>query len=325
MKKSNLFFAVAALSLGVAGLSGCFNRTEQQGAVSSSKTAKSLKHHSSSKKAAEESVRSSSSQSSSSSSSSISASSSSSSSSSAIVQTVAATQSGTNHIASANAYAYPASTVHVAMTGAKTSINHKVVFLTFDDGVNTSMSPRVLATLKQYGVHATFFIVGNTINSTTAPVLKQEYESGHGISIHSFTHPYNFNAPGNSGGAIREYHQTLSAMRNVLGPKFDSKVWRYPGGHMSWRGLAASDANLSAEGITWMDWNAAVGDALGASGPKTAAAMLQYHAKTLVSFPQSNVEVVLIHDSVGKELSLQILPQIIDYYKQHGYQFGILS
>lgn len=339
MKRVKLLLAGALFSVGLMGLStGCFNRTAQGNISVKQEKTKSSDHKDatkvdSSKKSQKSSIAvSSSSQTSQSSSSESSTSVSSSISSqtsatSAVVVTppTVSAQSGTNHIASANSYAYSAATVHTEMTGTPTTINHKVVFLTFDDGVNTSMTPRVLSVLQKYGVHATFFIVGNTINATTAPVLRQEYDSGHGIAIHSFTHQYHFNAPGNSGAALQEYQQTLAAMKNVLGANFDSKVWRYPGGHMSWRGLADSDAKLNAQGITWMDWNAAVGDALGSSGPKTAQAMLQYHAASITAFPQSNVEVVLIHDAVGKELSLAILPQIIQYYQQRQYQFGILS
>ena len=42
-------------------------------------------------------------------------------------------------------------------------------------------------------------------------------------------------------------------------------------------------------------------------------------------FPESHVKVVLMHDAAGKELTIQTLPQIIEYFKNQGYTFGVLE
>lgn len=238
-------------------------------------------------------------------------------------------RTATNHIATADSYAYSAAEVQTAMTGQATSITKPTVFLTFDDGVNQTMTPRVLQVLADQQVHATFFVVGNTLTATdNQAMLKNEYQAGHGIAIHSYDHNYNLlypNRVANATNIIHEYQQTETLMQQILGPDFTTKVWRYPGGHMSWRGLAAADAQFKQLGVTWMDWNGAVGDALGSRGPKTVEAMLQYHANSLTAFPSSPVKVILMHDAIDKELTLQALPKVIEYYKTHGYQFGILS
>ncbi|MEG7633805.1 polysaccharide deacetylase, partial [Enterococcus faecalis] len=41
-------------------------------------------------------------------------------------------------------------------------------------------------------------------------------------------------------------------------------------------------------------------------------------------YPDYNIRVVLMHDSVDKELTKQALPQLIEFYQANGYQFGVL-
>lgn len=236
---------------------------------------------------------------------------------------------GMNHNAAANAYAYDSAAVQTKMTQLAAPGEQRVVFLTFDDGVNTTMTPRVLATLKQYGVHATFFIVGNTITSQTAPILRQEFAEGHAIGTHSFDHVYTTLYPGRQGSTaaiVKEAADGIRALQGVLGTGYYPKMWRYPGGHMSWRNLAGADAALRQMNLTWMDWNAAVGDALGAAqSPHTVAAMLAYHTASLRAYPQSAYRVVLMHDAPDKAVTLAALPSIIQYYRDNGYQFGVLG
>jgi cellulose synthase/poly-beta-1,6-N-acetylglucosamine synthase-like glycosyltransferase/peptidoglycan/xylan/chitin deacetylase (PgdA/CDA1 family) len=62
-----------------------------------------------------------------------------------------------------------------------------VVALTFDDGPDPQWTPRLLDLLKQYGAHATFFVVG--ARAAQYPELVQRMKAeGHEIGIHTFTH-----------------------------------------------------------------------------------------------------------------------------------------
>lgn len=241
-----------------------------------------------------------------------------------------AAQVGQNHIAEANQDAYPVAQVKQEMDAPYTSpIKEKVVFLTFDDGPNTVNSPKVLDILSQAGVHGTFFVVGKQVSPETAPVLKAEYDAGHAIGLHSMTHDYSLLYPSRVGATAVIENEAKSAqavVQQVLGSDFRSHIWRYPGGHFSWKGLAAADAALSRLGLDWIDWDAAVGDALSpAQEPKTEDAMLQYHLRSLNVYPASNVRVVLMHDALGKDLTVKTLPRIIQYYRDNGYKFGVLE
>lgn len=62
------------------------------------------------------------------------------------------------------------------------------IALTFDDGPSLKETPQILKILRDYHVHATFFIVGS--NAKEHPELvKQILAEGHSIGNHSYTHP----------------------------------------------------------------------------------------------------------------------------------------
>jgi cellulose synthase/poly-beta-1,6-N-acetylglucosamine synthase-like glycosyltransferase/peptidoglycan/xylan/chitin deacetylase (PgdA/CDA1 family)/spore germination protein YaaH len=62
------------------------------------------------------------------------------------------------------------------------------VALTFDDGPDPLWTPKILDTLKQQGVHATFFIIGE--NAIAHPdLMRRIVAEGHDIGNHTFTHP----------------------------------------------------------------------------------------------------------------------------------------
>lgn len=63
----------------------------------------------------------------------------------------------------------------------------KVVYLTFDDGP-TKNTGRILKTLEELNVKASFFLIGQSIEEN--PVLTQQIvDAGHDIGNHSYSHP----------------------------------------------------------------------------------------------------------------------------------------
>ncbi|MBO5071556.1 MAG: polysaccharide deacetylase family protein [Eubacterium sp.] len=66
-------------------------------------------------------------------------------------------------------------------------VRSKAVALTFDDGPSTVNTPKILATLKKYNAHATFFVVGTRVSSG-ADILKQELVQGCEIANHTWDH-----------------------------------------------------------------------------------------------------------------------------------------
>lgn len=63
----------------------------------------------------------------------------------------------------------------------------KIAYLTFDDGLDSKVTPQILDILKRYNVKAAFFIIGNTI-SKNKDVLKKIVKEGHAVGNHTYTH-----------------------------------------------------------------------------------------------------------------------------------------
>jgi cellulose synthase/poly-beta-1,6-N-acetylglucosamine synthase-like glycosyltransferase/peptidoglycan/xylan/chitin deacetylase (PgdA/CDA1 family)/spore germination protein YaaH len=75
----------------------------------------------------------------------------------------------------------------LARTGGQPRNKHRVA-LTFDDGPDGRWTPMILDTLRSRGVKATFFVVGQNVD-THVRLLQREYEEGHEIGNHTYTHP----------------------------------------------------------------------------------------------------------------------------------------
>ena len=236
---------------------------------------------------------------------------------------------GSNHSIEASDYAYDVTAVNNTIRGKSDDVKGKVVFLTFDDGIDPTLTPQVMDILKEYGVHATFFHIGYTITPENGDILKRQITEGHAIANHSLSHNFNLLYPGrvpNQSQIVYEVNQTMANFQAILGKDFKTRIFRYPGGHMSWQGLESTDHALAKEDIEWIDWNMLCGDAEPASvRPTTSETMMAYLDGSQKYFPETTVKVVLMHDTAGKELTVQTLPQIIEYFKNQGYTFGILE
>ena len=64
----------------------------------------------------------------------------------------------------------------------------KLIALTFDDGPNTTTTNEVLDILEEYNAKASFFLIGDNINSESAVSVKRAYDMGMEIDNHSKTH-----------------------------------------------------------------------------------------------------------------------------------------
>ncbi|EOU1120858.1 polysaccharide deacetylase family protein [Clostridium perfringens] len=205
----------------------------------------------------------------------------------------------------------------------------KYVFLTFDDGPSNS-TEKILNILKDKNVHGTFFVLGSSIekDSKRQEYLKEELKSGNAIANHSYSHDFKKLYPGNKlkiDSFMDEFNKTNDIMKSILGGEFDCKVLRMPGGYGTRKyykdpSLKEFDDTLQENGIINVDWNALDGDAEGK--PYSTEEMLNYVKKTS---KEKNHVVILMHDAAGKEKTVEILPQIIDYYKNEGYEFKVIK
>ena len=235
---------------------------------------------------------------------------------------------GMNITYEADKYAVDAKDVQ-AMANDTYKGEGKYVFLTFDDGPSNS-TEKILNTLKDKDVHGTFFVLGSSIekDSKRQEYLKEELKSGNAIANHSYSHDFKKLYPGNKLNIdyfMDEFNKTNDIMQSILGGEFDCRVLRMPGGYGTRKyykdpSLKEFDNTLQENGIINVDWNALDGDAEGK--PYSTEQMLNYVKKTSKG---KNHVVILMHDAAGKEKTVEILPQIIDYYKNEGYDFKVIK
>lgn len=66
--------------------------------------------------------------------------------------------------------------------------SRKLIALTFDDGPNTTTTMQVLDLIEQYGITASFYVVGNNINDDSKAAMIRAVSLGCEIENHSQTH-----------------------------------------------------------------------------------------------------------------------------------------
>lgn len=64
----------------------------------------------------------------------------------------------------------------------------KVIYLTFDAGYENGNTAPILDALKKHNVRATFFLVGNYLE-TSPDLVKRMVAEGHNVGNHTFHHP----------------------------------------------------------------------------------------------------------------------------------------
>ncbi len=193
----------------------------------------------------------------------------------------------------------------------------KRVFLTFDDGPSTSVTPHILDTLKKYNIKATFFVLGNRV-SDNAELIKREYNEGHYIANHGYSHRYD-KIYASSKNVLKEYNKTEQEIKKALGDEnYSSNLFRFPGGSIGGeydKIKEKAKIDLERNQIAYLDWNALTNDAAGAY---TKEKIIKNLKKTVEN--KNNV-VVLMHDAPDKILTYETLEDIIKYLQEKGYSF----
>ena len=232
---------------------------------------------------------------------------------------------GTSH--EGKKYSYDASVVAEKLKKYDYSNNgEKIVFLTFDDGTSTTNTPKVLDILKKEGVKATFFITGQNVEyggEKARDLIKQEFNEGHAIANHSYTHDVKKLYPNRvlDIDAFKEdFEKNDKMLKEVLGKYFSTRVIRCPGGYGSWKGMEPLDKYLDENKMISIDWTSLNADAEGKK--KNAKELANYAIKTSEG---KEMVVLLMHDTYGKEETVKALPAIIKYFKDNGYEFKTLS
>jgi peptidoglycan/xylan/chitin deacetylase (PgdA/CDA1 family) len=82
----------------------------------------------------------------------------------------------------------PARRAESRISYSSVDVDGAYIAITFDDGPHGTQTPRLLAMLRQRGVRATFFVVGECVNEYP-DIARQIVADGHEIANHSWSHP----------------------------------------------------------------------------------------------------------------------------------------
>ena len=186
----------------------------------------------------------------------------------------------------------------------------KIVALTFDDGPSEPWTAKILDILKEHGVRATFFVIGE--NAKKHPQLvERAHAEGHSIGGHTSSHRILTFL--NEKERLEEIENSIESIRNILGCR--PNYFRLPHG-FKFPGIYKVLGEWNLLPITWTKgiWDTDM--------PSTDV-LLKRFSKYFEPF-----EILLLHDGIGnndpnanREALVEALPRMIETYKQLGYEF----
>jgi peptidoglycan/xylan/chitin deacetylase (PgdA/CDA1 family) len=199
----------------------------------------------------------------------------------------------------------------------------KTAYLTFDDGPSTNTEP-ILAILKQYSVHATFFVNGDsTLNGQR--LYRRMLDEGHVIGNHTYTHHYS-----SIYSSVHAFDKDTERLSKLL-EKFTGirpTLLRYPGGSNNnisrqYGGnhiMQHIIAKMNQEGFTSTDWNVSSTDSALPMQSK-----IQIIRAVLNGSMSKNEVIILMHDDAKKMNTVRALPEVITGLQKQGFHFEVLG
>ena len=180
--------------------------------------------------------------------------------------------------------------------------NEKAVYLTFDDGPIPEATPFILDTLSQYGIKATFFMVGDNVRKYPE-LYNNVVAAGHRIGNHTFNHI----------GGFRHTITTYKANADKADQLLHTDLFRPPHGWMRW------------DQYIWLRrkyrivmWDLVTRDY---SKWMTAEDVLNN-----VKRYTRNGSIITFHDSLKSIDKLHYaLPEAIKWLKAEGYEFKVFD
>ena len=175
------------------------------------------------------------------------------------------------------------------------------IALSFDDGPNTTTTPKVLDLLEENGVKASFFVIGQNITPESAVVMQRAAKMGCTIENHSFTHKYMSRMDEKT--LIEEIAKTDALIEHYVGrtPQFFRPPYINHGKLMH-----DTIAKTFICGVGCNDWEASV----------SAEQRLETMLSTI-----KNGDIFLLHDFEGNEATVEALRKLIPEMKKRGFIF----
>jgi peptidoglycan/xylan/chitin deacetylase (PgdA/CDA1 family) len=190
------------------------------------------------------------------------------------------------------------------------------VYLTFDDGPNPSATPALLDVLREHDATATFFLIGDHVDSETAPIVRRIFAEGHAVAIHSNTRALMLDSP-------VEFEAFLHGEANRIEQLAGARPCQLFRPHAGWRGGAmyagAQRAGYRIVGWGWglWDWNWY----RRRDGAQIAARLAR---------KASNGGIIVLHDGhhvdprADRDYAIEAVDALIPALRARGFTFGTL-
>lgn len=181
------------------------------------------------------------------------------------------------------------------------------VCLTFDDGPDPEVTPRVLDLLDRHGARATFFCIGELVERH--PELTREIvRRGHRVENHTHRHLNRFAMLG-PGGLAREIDRAQGAIAAATGRA--PELFRPPAGIRS----PLLEPLLAKRGLWLASWTRRGYDTVRSDPERVLAALVR---------ELSDGDVLLLHDGRaartrdGEPVVLEVLPRLLERLEADG-------
>ncbi|HUI92298.1 MAG TPA: polysaccharide deacetylase family protein [Chitinivibrionales bacterium] len=183
----------------------------------------------------------------------------------------------------------------------------KRISLTFDDGPDQVITGAILDLLKQFGLRATFFVVGEKARAFP-DLVKRAYKEGHVIACHDLSHGASSNLRF-SAAMVRDIGESQKIVRDIIGRKM--LLYRPP------VGLANPHLGTALDvcGMKCIGWNKSCRDA----GNRRIN-----NIKKISKLDITGGDVILLHDCLPvaeyKNVLLQQVELLFERIKQENFE-----
>jgi len=192
----------------------------------------------------------------------------------------------------------------------------KDLYLTFDDGPSPGFTLPLLDVLDRYQIKATFFVC----RTKHPELIKEIYDRGHVIGIHSVTHDYR-QIYASEEAFLEDMYTMQDFIYECTGVR--PMLLRFPGGSSNTisnfnPGIMSRLAKLVEEkGFRYFDWNASTED----SSTDDVSIMLENAARYVHAWPH----IVLLHHPENEKSSLDAVETLILWGMENGCNFKVLG
>lgn len=184
----------------------------------------------------------------------------------------------------------------------------KVMYLTFDDGPSAANTDKTLDILKERGIRATFFLIGENVLKYPE-VARRIVDEGHTIGIHCNRHAYG-ELYGNVESYVKDFQAVYDIIYEVTG--VEAELFRFPGGSVnSYNGAVYKEiaAEMTKRGYIYFDWNASLQDAAAGVTPE------ELLANAVDSARGKDKVVMLAHDVL--DTTVLCLEDVLDSFPDY--------